>query len=418
MKFQSLIRLFGLFFLIFSFVGCMDVRAVDKSKENEAAPTVKAEGGTHFVFPDEPSVQTLAEPHKYQIVFPVHEDGTVLVERETQTIDEKGETRKTTVMRMLQVEDLKAVDREVEEGIRYIYRWGAVQGKKIIASSEKEIVIPTDVVIEGERNWDDLAVKKIFTEKMQWGRVFFMENSILTTQGQNLFLKANQILSNNATVRSFPRGQTAKSGDGKSGGKITLISAKAEGFLKFELRGEDGGEGLPGKAPDASLKGVAGLRGYQAVLEGRQMGVMYYQVTCQSQPTNGSDGFPGRQGFAGQQGGRGGDTAALEIQIANESEFHAEWIRDPGHGGNGGEGGLGGAGGDAGQAGLSGYDLMERQEPGTMRPGGGLVEGSCRLANPGHPGPQGPRGNPGDRGFEGRTQPVCLWKDSKRECQP
>lgn len=129
------------------------------------------------------------------------------------------------------------VDAQVSPGSKYRYEYLNANGSvlRII-----EVEIPQDLVIDHEislscsPDWQNIY------------RVYFRNGGILTTNGNNVLLKAQMIYSDHGVIRTFPNGMTAKAeAAGRSGGEIRIFTSNASGDLAIELRGENGGAGQP-----------------------------------------------------------------------------------------------------------------------------------------------------------------------------
>jgi|GEM_PF-2247291 len=206
------------------------------------------------------------------------------------------------------------------------------------------------------------------------------ENGVLYTLGNNVRLHVQNLKTNNGTIVTFPEGATAVQGqNGRHGGHIFLHAQTAQGNLKVQLRGENGGRGVNGKAPDASLKGVNGAPGICTMMNSVLV------------PVPGKPGGKGLKGYPGGSGGRGGDSGSLEIMITNGEGFSHQVEKIPGLGGKGGSGGAGGEGGDNG-------------------------EPQCLKGLPKQRGPQGDSGDNGADGKDGEKLNVCLHRGASVSC--
>ncbi len=140
--------------------------------------------------------------------------------------------------------------------------------------------------------------------------VEFTEEGVLYTLGNNVRLHIKNLVSKKGKITTFPKNAIAAFGhDGRSGGNIFVTIDNAEGHLSFELRGENGGEGLKGPTPDESLKGPTGAF--------RSLGKNPF--ICLGLP--GESGGQGRKGFTGMQGQRGGDSGTLELIVKAGEKF-------------------------------------------------------------------------------------------------
>lgn len=226
--------------------------------------------------------------------------------------------------------------------------------------------------------------------EFRFDEVHFEEGGTLYTLGNNVRIHAQTLTSNKGKIATFPQEQTAIAGEnGRAGGHLFVSATKAIGILEIEMRGESGGEGLPGNPPDELLRGEKGA-------PGRRAACGYGTFVL---PTDGLPGLQGLSGYPGHPGGRGGDSGTLELMFKDSTHFTNLIQKFPGKGGKGGRGGAGGAGGPGG-------------DPGFNRKGAF----PCRDANRGPEGPQGdtgPEGAPGENGLE---QTVCITKNEAMGC--
>lgn len=117
------------------------------------------------------------------------------------------------------------------------------------ATTNLKVRIPEDYVIEGDMKLDQLSLN-ITTDQDHFrayatdGRIFFKAGSTLTTNGENLLIKATSIESEGAMIQTFPANLKATDGmAGRHGGDIKLEAQSLRGTLQFFMRGENGGNG-------------------------------------------------------------------------------------------------------------------------------------------------------------------------------
>lgn len=214
------------------------------------------------------------------------------------------------------------------------------------------------------------------------------------TQGLNLKLEITELVSENATIRSFKVDQTAQDfTTGRSGGQLELSVGRVVGTLSVEMRGERGGRGRPGPAADASLKGPTGVHGMDTVWTSSSRGSG--SLTLIISGTDGAPGGSGAPGFPGLAGMRGGDSGRAYLKIADSSDANIQIDNIAGLGGDGGNGGPGGEGGEGGEA------------------GGCQGPVSCPIQSPGPRGAQGPQGPQGPIGPSGLSENHCIESDTK-----
>ena len=101
----------------------------------------------------------------------------------------------------------------------------------------KQIEIPEDLVISQSKVLSgDLVFK---------GGRFFLNGALkIQSSSYNINIEADEFISENAMIETFPSGQKAnRETNGRSGGNISIRTSKATGKLFVILRGEDGGDG-------------------------------------------------------------------------------------------------------------------------------------------------------------------------------
>lgn len=236
-------------------------------------------------------------------------------------------------------------------------------------------------------------------------RLIFMENSVLSTEGADLNLVVDEIISHNGTIRTKASGSPATLGsDGVSGGMLRIQAKKARGHLSIIAEGQSGATGMTGAA---GLHGSQGSKGHSASVSRQRacpfmldtkflregpgpIDRCYWESYCSRETGDGARGAQGSQGDTGGVGGRGGDSATVMVEIEDPSLVTIATESIAGSGGMGGEGGVGGQGGPGGDAG-------DRDK--------GKV---CRIAQLGPEGFVGPSGNTGSQGANGERKPICL----------
>jgi hypothetical protein len=177
------------------------------------------------------------------------------------------------------------VDAHVTPGESYRYQYVGAAGQVL---KRVEVKIPLDVVIDHEvtltapPEWKDIH------------RFYLLKGGVLTINGLNFVLKADEFYSEEGIWRTFELGKTAVAGqNGRSGGEVKIFAASAKGSLRLELRGENGGPGVAGV--------VRGVRN-------------------------------------GGPGGRGGDSGSLLFEIAQQNSLNVISEISVGSGGAGGAG--------------------------------------------------------------------------------
>ena len=234
----------------------------------------------------------------------------------------------------------------------------------------------------------------------------------------DLFIIAEEFLSNHSVIHNFPENKKAeKNHHGKNGGNILIEAEKAIGELQLVLNGEKGGH-VPrrasiSKSEKERLQGKNGKDGQDAVYRkvchsitlpfrlspigniplfpGHSVKKCWYE--CASSPTEGEDGGRGRRGIPGHDGKNGGDSGSFHLKAFEFSDFHLVNIKKiPGLGSPGGKGSLGGYGGKKGKNGNDRRRLCDKK--------------LSRTEN----GDKGRRGRRGNNGIDGKKGEVCLEK--------
>lgn len=251
--------------------------------------------------------------------------------------------------------------------------------EQVLEAGASELIVESDSVYELK-----LETNSLYQQIVKYDRLVLKSGASFVTQGSNVTLEINELVSEDGTIATFKEGSVAAVGAaGRHGGKIEILVGRATGKLHVELRGENGGAGAPGKAPDSNLRGAAGYPGDKPYGVNEEGG---YQRFVDG--TVGDVGGPGQTGYPGQSGFAGGNSGSAVVQIAEGSNFAIEFAKFAGLGGAPGAGGAGGEGGDGG---LGGY----------------MANGKERMPN-GARGPQGAQGPAGQTGAQGTLEPACL----------
>lgn len=296
------------------------------------------------------------------------------------------------------------LDTEVDAGKTYRYAL-AVEGTELDGTN---ISIPKDLEIVGKQGLPRLeGINRIFLRNAQIG-----------TAGADVTLDANEIISEESVIETFPEGQKAPTGlNGRPGGEITIRAKSARGRLRIISRGEDGGDGADrGNGHDGSI-GAQGSPGEWAInpvythylgassgaalvrhiehfhsgpddyiwktnIGGYKVPGSVLAFICKTIPGNGGTGGRGEDGKDGGPGGNGGDTARVIVQITDATQFKLEVSAVAGAGGLGGRGGKGG-------------------KPGPGGPPGPQDQG--HICDPAHEGPPGLGGTDGRQGRPGKN---------------
>ena len=160
--------------------------------------------------------------------------------------------------------------------------------------------IPQDYVIEGDKTLDQLDLNMRqesdhFRTLETDGRIFFLAGATLTTNGENLLLKATSIDSEGAMIQTFAAHQQAAAGvPGRHGGDIKLEAQSLRGTLNFNMRGENGGRGetfgLGNPKPPQSLNNMGQKGGNSGLLELAVADKSRGGVTFNLEPGTGGEG--------------------------------------------------------------------------------------------------------------------------------
>lgn len=364
-------------------VGCMDIRAVDKNKKSEDAAAA----------PTRLQAVSTGTWNRFRVLVPGGVSPAAIQKsriREDKSLDRPQLVRSFSGGRF--------ADDDVVAGETYVYEWNDING----VSFREKIVIPQDVALEGEIDFSTEVGAKLAAIE-SFGTLIFKDETLVTTQGRNWAVRAEHLVfGKGSRVRTFAPEQRAPQGsDGRNGGTILFAANFSEGEIHFDLRGENGGPGLDGPAPDVSLKGRDGENGRRpsGFNNGYYMQGTYMEYRCHgdgrmlAMPTPGHTGSPG---FRGLKGRNGGDTALLTLSLGVSSVRYDLDSRDPGLRGEGGQGGEGGVGGKGGQGFVAARDIPH------------MVTMNCELTPDAPNGARGPKGERGEPGFPGSVRPVCI----------
>ncbi len=238
------------------------------------------------------------------------------------------------------------------------------------------------------------------------GRLIFLQDAVLSTDGADLKLVVDEIVSHNGKISTLPKSTKPELGAaGLSGGSLHIEARTGKGHLTILAEGQDGGEGIkgtPGSIGPKGPRGNNGEAGYELDcllsspikllfnLDRPDPPRCFKRWYCKRQTGDGGRGGQGARGHVGGAGANGGDSAKVFVHIEDPSELSISTEIHVGQGGAGGQGGDGGRGGVGGDGGSQ----DNRKE--------------CRGANSGPEGPHGPKGPQGPRGFDADAGPICL----------
>ena len=208
-------------------------------------------------------------------------------------------------------------------------------------------------------------------------RLEFLHGSRIVTNGVNLEIDAQLIVSDGGGILAFEKLPRAPAPMGQNGGAgldagTVVLDAELNhnDLLHVELNGQVGQPGGIGVQGPTGAQGPRGESGADHLFD------------CAHGAGDGGTGSPGGTGGSGGQGGPGGSGGKLILrgQIASQRS-QIEFLAPGGKGGDGGNGGPGGPGGPGGQ--------------------GGSGTTYCRSGHGGGSGPTGGDGRHGDPGAEG-----------------
>lgn len=308
-------------------------------------------------------------------------------------------------------------DNLIEPGMEYEY---FIEQVSTGQTKSQRIIIPRDFEIQGEVRNPSLA---------GFRRLFLQKGAKINTEGLSLKIEVEELISDEATILSFPRNDSNASPTGRSGGRIEIVAPSARGMLRIIGNGENGrtgwsgNYGVPGKA---GIKGQSGKWGMNPELYAPQANISHNflesvrlfmerenfppesprwkdmlanirEFVCAVTPTDGTVGENGSDGGNGATGGRGGDSAEIFIKIKDDADLNIYYEAEPGLGGLGGHGGLAGKGGLGGD-------------------GGDLDRGHlCTPAKQGPSGLSGKDGLQGRVGENGTRKSVCISTMNRKE---
>ena len=263
---------------------------------------------------------------------------------------------------------------------------------------------------------EDLELKE---DTVIQNRKVILDMVMIKTFEHDLFIRAEEFVSNHSIIRNFPEGEKAKKfQNGRNGGSILIEVEKAIGELQLVLNGEEAGHvpkrNLISTEHKERLRGQKGRNGRDAVYQKvcRKMiiplalqsisiplfssssPIKRCREVCIALPTEGEDGGKGLRGVPGYNGKDGGDSGSFHLKAFEFSDFHLVNIKNtPGLGSPGGKGSHGGFGGKRGRNGIDRKGLCRKH----------------KLSQP-DSGDKGRRGVHGKDGRDGQKGEVCIEK--------
>lgn len=286
--------------------------------------------------------------------------------------------------------------------------------KKVEALKEIEVLPPLS--LKTSQNLDLVATYGITAnfEKIVFQRLELMKGAqifLKTFSGQVII---NELHSEFGTIQTFPSNDKANLGEsGLSGGHVEFIIKKGDGNLSLVARGQHGGDGIEGPAPDEKLRGRQGESGQLAEFgnanycDPSSLLCIISTYSCVKSPTDSSPGYQGLKGYRGNPGKDGGNSG-LYFVSSSIPTVKINVISKEGKGGSGGAGGAGGEGGFGGEVGDGGlYDFYmgkfkySKEQVFALRFNPIAFNPACTPAKIGQKGPQGPSGDFGPEGLDG-----------------
>ena len=379
--------------IVLSMYSCMKIKS--KGDGAEEAPAVQATSADQKI--DASFLST--SPNTYQVKFEFHEAPESIYVTKTILGVKNSE--------WIKLSHQIWIDEKVKAGDEINYEFRSNNQGHIIPFDEIDLKIPKDLVVDRAMDFSQKEFSQLFTENQnglvlkQFAKIYLTAQGSITLDGRSLQIEAQEIHSEDGLIRSFAPGAKAADGKtGRSGGVIEIKTAKATGHLRVEMRGENGGDGIPAAAPDAKLKGAQGAAGEPGTPGGQiGDGGMFARASCAKKPTRGLPGDKGHQGNPGGNGQRGGASGHLSVEISKDEGFTLLATTEVGQGGVGASGGEGGEGGDGGPAGALPYSR-------------GLLMYECDQF-PGPKGAKGDLGTTGQAGALGDLQSVCESKNQQ-----
>lgn len=246
--------------------------------------------------------------------------------------------------------DSEFIDTEVQAGQSYDYTLVQQNGATFTIIATYSVAVPQDYVFDGQVVINDKNHPLLVNS---YNRYFWLPQASLVTNGYKIkFQFSEMIMTENNVLMTFPAAQKAPvSSIGRSGGDVEFIGRSAQGTLRFEMRGENGGDGMYG-APysERAMAGAAGTD-VQLHISFSTKPSSPHNRCMYGQPGPGQNGMPGAHGRHGEKGKMGGSAGQLFLDIQDTSQFTSDIISEPGDGGEGGAGSQGQQGGLGGRPG-------------------------------------------------------------------
>lgn len=325
--------------LTVSVMACSEIKNKDPETQAIAQDPVENKSLTQKSL--DPVVIEMKEsdvPHQYQIAISWPDKyKKVLIENEGEKLIETNSTNQFLL--------------DIKDNTKFDIRLYSLDSENPILIGSKKDQTPKDYTFNSIIDLkEDLEINS--------HRIFILNGTKIQTNGKNLKLKSDKLISDNAEVFSFQSG--AKNGptlNGASGGLVAIYSKVAVGNLKIQLRGQSGGDGYDGVSFTARAQdGSSGRKGDHECVAAKVGGISVggpLKCLCTRNPTDGTPGANGEQGRPGIKAGDGGNSGKIIVEIEEPSKFVVEPFQDVGLGGRSGVGGPGQEGGEGGPAGDS-----------------------------------------------------------------
>ncbi len=364
-------------------LGCVKIKSKNE-KENELRQPTPAEMPEIAGQPDFAWIESEL-PNQYQIKIKRSGEANVVIQTEIGKDDSASSE-------FLFFQDDFVLGSNLKSGFSYRFQLGKMTDNGFLVINEFQTQAPVDLVIEGE--W-------VLTESVnkEFGRIFLSKNAKIKVLDKNLNLRAKSLYSEGAVIYAFAEKELVlPEATGKNAGNVQIAVDRAQGELKFDLRGQKGGVGITGEGwsqPQAASGNNS--EGDQYVKSGTQV---WSCTAVGKSPTNGADG---KKGKVGGKGGKSGDTGSLSLEIKKDEGFLYSFIDTPRTGGAGGKGGAGQLGGFPGKV----FSQIVVAKP--------FVE-FCKHPKV-YPGLDGATGEEGETGFPGAKGLTCFAIDQQtRKC--
>jgi hypothetical protein len=212
------------------------------------------------------------------------------------------------------------VDKEVNAGYLYKYSIGTIQNGQYLVENSIQVQIPFDLQVEKYTPLlvDPSSIEQVF-KFQNIRKLVLSENAFIVTNGNNLIIKAQEIISLGGKILSFDeKNKSAQiSTSGKSAGTVYISSRNAQGDLEINLDGQNGGDGTHGvNAQKFSLATDGG-----AGADGGNGGILRYNL-----PTNNKINLKvsikaGLKGHGGK-GGLGGNFTLCHKDLGCDNLDH------------------------------------------------------------------------------------------------